>query len=67
VGELRSFVVRVLGPAKKGNRVTGVVEVVESGVRHPFASAVELWAIVTGGKVPIRVNKKQRKKTPGAE
>jgi hypothetical protein len=67
VGELRSFVVRVLGPAKKGNRVKGVVEVVETGVRHPFASAAELWSIVAGSKVPVRLSKKQMKKTPGIE
>ena len=36
MGELRSFVVRVLGTTTIGNRVNGVVEVVESGVRHPF-------------------------------
>jgi hypothetical protein len=70
VGDLRSFVVRVLGSAKIGDRVNGVVEVVETGVRRPFTSAAELWAIVAGGKAPIRASKKhkkQRKKTPGVE
>ena len=67
MGETRSFVVRVLGPAKIGDRVNGVVEVVETGVRRPFTSAAELWAIVAGGKLPIRAIKKQREKTPGVE
>lgn len=65
--ELRSFIVRVLDPAKIGNRVNGVVEVVETGVRHPFTSAAELWAIVAGGKAPVRAGKKPRKKTLGVE
>jgi hypothetical protein len=67
VGESRSFVVRVLGPAKKGNRVKGVVEVVETGVRQPFTSAAELWSIVAGSKAPVRISKRQMKKTPGEE
>ena len=67
VGELRSFVVRVRSPAKIGNRMNGVVEVVESGVRHPFTSAAELWAIVASGQASIRASKKLRKKTPGVE
>lgn len=67
MGELRSFVVRVLGTATIGNRVNGVVEVVESGVRRPFTSAAELWAIVAGGQGPIRVSRKPRKKTPSVE
>ncbi|MBI3527458.1 MAG: hypothetical protein HY067_05755 [Betaproteobacteria bacterium] len=62
--ELRSFVVRVLGPAKKGTRVNGVVEVVESGVRRPFTSAAELWAIVAGGKAPVRITKKGKVRLP---
>ena len=66
MGELRSFVVRVLGTARMGNRVNGVVEIVETGIRHPFTSAAELWAIVAGGKLSIRV-KKQRKKTLSVE
>jgi hypothetical protein len=67
VGELRSFVVRVHGPAKIADRVNGVVEVVETGVRRPFTSAAELWAIVGGGKAPVLASKRQRKKTPGVE
>lgn len=67
MGELRSFVVRVLGPAKFGKRVNGVVEIVETGARHPFTSAAGLWAIVAGGKVPVRASKKPRRKTPGVE
>lgn len=67
MGELRSFVVRVLSPAKIGNRVNGVVEIVETGVRHPFTSAAELWAIVAGGQVHIRASKKPRRKMPGVE
>ena len=67
MGELRSFVVRVRGPTKFGDRVNGVVEVVETGIRHPFTNAAGLWAIVTGGNVPIRATKKQRGKMPGVE
>lgn len=67
VGELRTFVVRVLGTARMGNRVNGVVEIVETGSRHPFTNAAGLWAIVAGGKVPLQPIKKQKKKTLGVE
>ena len=56
--ELRSFIVRVrLKPAEKNYavNVNGVVEVVETGARHSFISARELWEIVPGGKPPNRV------------
>lgn len=50
VHDTRSFVVRVqFNPAPKRKRVNGVVEVVETGQRHPFGSAAELWAIVASG------------------
>ena len=67
MGELRTFVVRVLGTAKIGNRVNGVVEIVETGVRHPFTNAAGLWAIVAGGKVPVQAIKKQKMKALGVE
>ena len=48
--DTRSFVVRMqFNPALKHERVNGVVEVVETGQRHPFGSAAELWAIVASG------------------
>ena len=59
--------VRVLGTARMGNRVNGVVEIVETGSRHPFTNAAGLWAIVAGGKVPLQPIKKQKKKTLGVE
>ncbi len=62
------YVLRIYCRARlNGRQVAGVVEVVETGVRHPFTSAAGLWAIVVGGKVPVRVSKKPRRKTPGVE
>jgi hypothetical protein len=62
------YVLRIYRRARSnGRQIAGVVEVVETGIRHPFTNAAGLWAIVASGQVHIRASKKPRRKMPSAE
>ena len=49
---MRSYVVRIYREnPEDSSRMTGIVEVVESGEKHPFQSFTELWAALSADRM----------------